>query len=106
MSNKRSNETLYRPPSQTIEGRENQLIALAVDLAEQKLRDGTASNQVILHYLKLATTREQVEREILERQKELITAKTESLNASKNLDEIYLNAINAMREYGGGGSDE
>lgn len=106
MSSRRAGEPLYRPPSQTIEGRENQLIARAVDLAEQKLIDGTASNQIILHYLKLATTREQIEREILERQKELITAKTESLVASRNLDDIYTEAIAAMREYSGGGSEE
>ena len=65
-------------PAITPEARENQMIALAVDLAEKQLIEGTASSQVITHYLKLATTKEKIEREILEKQKELIVAKTEN----------------------------
>ena len=63
-------------PALTPEARENQLIYLATELAEQQLRDGTASSQVITHYLKLGSSKEKIEKEILERQKELITAKT------------------------------
>ena len=77
-----------RRPAITPEGRENQLIALAVDLAEKQLREGTASAQVITHYLKLATTRERVEKEILEEQKELLKAKTEALKSQKRMDEL------------------
>ena len=79
------------------------MIALAVDLAEKQLREGTASAQVITHYLKLATTRERVEKEILEEQKELLKAKTEALKSQKRMDELYENAINAMRIYSGNG---
>lgn len=88
-------------PALTPEARENQLISLAVDLAEQQLRDGTASSQVITHYLKLGSTKERIEKEILEKQKELIVAKTESLHSQKRVDELYADAIAAMRSYSG-----
>lgn len=90
----------------TPEARENQLISLAVDLAEQQLRDGTASSQVITHYLKLGSTKERIEKEILERQKELITAKTEQLKSQKKVEELYMNALNAMKSYSGGGTGD
>ena len=92
-----------RRPAITPEGRENQLIGLAVDLAEKQLREGTASAQVITHYLKLGSTRERIEKEILEKQKELLKAKTDALNSQKRMDELYENAINAMRIYSGNG---
>lgn len=93
-------------PALTPEARENQLIYLATDLAEQQLRDGTASSQVITHYLKLGTTKERIEKEILEKQKELITAKTEALQSAKRIEELYANAISAMRRYSGNGESE
>ena len=88
----------------TPEARENQLISLAVDLAEQQLRDGTASSQVITHYLKLGSSKERIEKEILEKQRELIVAKTEQLHSQKRVEELYANALNAMKRYSGGGS--
>lgn len=88
-------------PAQSPEARENQLISLAVDLAEQQLRDGTASSQVITHYLKLGSTKERIEKEILEKQKELISAKTESLQSQKRVEELYANALTAMQTYSG-----
>lgn len=88
-------------PATTPEARENQLIALAVDLAEKQLIEGTASSQVITHYLKLGSTKEKIEREILEKQKMLIEAKTENLQSSKRIEELYVNAINAMKNYSG-----
>lgn len=90
------------------EMRENQLISLAVDLAEKQLREGTASSQVISHYLKLAAAKEKdkVELEILQRQKELISAKTEALHAQKRMDEMYANALSAMRSYSGSDEEE
>ena len=92
-------------PAISPEARENQMISLAEQLAEQQLRDGTASSQVITHYLKLGSTKERIEREILERQKELITAKTEALQSAKRVEELYANAIAAMKRYSGGGGD-
>jgi uncharacterized protein YcaQ len=88
-------------PALTPEAREDQLIALATNLAEQQLRDGTASSQVITHYLKLGTTRERLEREILKEQKEMIKAKAEALKSEKRVEELYAEALSAMRKYSG-----
>lgn len=85
----------------TPEAREKQLIGYAVDLAERQLIEGTASSQVITHYLKLASTREQIEKEILEKQKELISAKTESIKSAKKVEELYAEALGAMKRYSG-----
>lgn len=93
-------------PATTPEARENQLISLAVDLAEKQLLEGTASSQVITHYLKLGSTKERIEKEILEKQKELITARTEALQTSKRVEELYANAISAMKRYSGHGDVE
>lgn len=95
-----------RRPALTPEARENQMIALAVDLAEKQLIEGTASSQVITHFLKLATSKDRLEREILEKQKELISAKTENLQSSKRIEELYKNAIDAMKKYSGNNDDE
>lgn len=83
-------------------GREKQMVALAVDLAEQQLRDGTASAQVITHYLKLGTEREKLERAILKEQRDLITEKTKALKSAAHMEELYAQAIEAMKTYGGG----
>ena len=88
-------------PARTPEARENQMIALAVDLAEQQLRAGTASSQVITHYLKLGSTKERIEKEILEQQRDLISAKTEALKSQKRVEELYSDALEAMRSYSG-----
>lgn len=93
-------------PALSPEARENQLISLAVDLAEQQLRDGTASSQVITHYLKLGSTKERIEKEILEKQKKLIEAKTQSLQSAQRIEELYKNALDAMRKYSGRGSSD
>ena len=86
--------------------RELQMISLAVDLAEKQLMDGTASSQVITHYLKLGSSKERIEKEILERQKELITAKTESIKSQKRVEELYAEALKAMRIYNGQGTPD
>ena len=93
-------------PALTPDVRENQMIYLAIELAEQQLRDGSASSQVITHFLKLGSSKEKLEHEILEEQKKLITAKTEQLESAKRIEDLYADAINAMREYGGGGRSE
>ena len=93
-------------PALTPEARENQLISLAVDLAEQQLRDGTASSQVISHYLKLGSTRASLEKEKLERENELLRAKTENLESSKRIEELYKDALDAMKKYSGLGSSD
>ena len=88
-------------PAITPEARENQLISLAVDLAEKQLLEGTASSQVITHYLKLGSTKERIEKEILEKQKDLISAKTDMLKSAKNIEKLYKDAIDAMQMYSG-----
>ena len=103
---KASDSTKKMRPALTPEARENQLIYLAIDLAEQQLRDGTASSQVITHYLKLGSTKEKIEKEILEKQKDLLVAKTEALQSSKRIEELYSEAISAMKNYGGHSDEE
>ena len=93
-------------PAITPEAREDQMISYAIDLAEQQLLDGTASSQVITHYLKLGSTKERIEKEILEKQKELIEAKTQSLQSTKRIEELYENALNAMRNYSGSSNND
>ena len=90
-----------RAPAKTLEARENQLISLAVDLAEKQLSEGTASSQVITHYLKLGSTVERLEREKLARENELLKAKTESLKSGKNQEKLYIQALEAMARYAG-----
>lgn len=90
-------------PALTRDAKEKQMIYLAENLAEQQLREGTASSQVITHYLKLATERERLERVRLEKDIELSTAKAEALKSAKRVEELYINALNAMRNYSGQG---
>lgn len=88
-------------PAPTPEGRENQLIAAAVNLAEKQLLDGTASPSVITHYLRLASDKERLEREKLERENELLRAKAEAYESNRRTEEMYTKAIEAMRRYSG-----
>ena len=99
-------ETRKRRTAMSVEARENQMIALAVDLAEKHLTEGTASSQVITHYLKLGSTKERLEKEMMEEQKKLLKAKTEALESAAEIKELYENALSAMREYSGHGGDE
>lgn len=99
------NTTKMRP-ALTSDAKEKQMISLAEDLAEQQLRDGTASSQVITHYLKLATARERLEREKLEKENQLLIAKAEALQSAKRVEELYTNALNAMRNYSGQGDPD
>lgn len=93
-------------PALTPEARENQLISLAVDLAEQQLRDGTASSQVITHYLKLGSMREKLERDKLREEIQQTRAKTKALANAEEIKVLYENALKAMRNYGGYGEPD
>lgn len=93
-------------PAFTPEARENQLISLAVDLAEQQLRDGTASSQVIAHFLKQSTAKAQLELEKLRQENELMRAKTENLQSAKRVEELYTKALSAMKNYSGQGEPD
>lgn len=96
----------HGPPATTPEARESQLISLAIDLVEKRLIEGTASAQETTHFLKLATTKARLEKEILEKQRDLIVAKTVSLNSHEELKEMYKDALAAMRNYSGQGDDD
>lgn len=88
-------------PATTPEGRENEVISQAMDLAEQQIRNGTASSQVITHFLKLGSTREQLEQERLQHENELTKVKIEALESQKRVEELYREALDAMRSYSG-----
>lgn len=90
-----------RPPATTPQARENQLIALAIDEAEKQLRAGTASSQVITHFLKLGTVRESLEREKITHENELLKARSEAIASGARMEELYGKAIQAMRGYQG-----
>lgn len=102
-----SSSSPHRRPATTPEGRENQLISLAIDLVEKRLLEGTASSQETTHFLKLASSKSRLEIEKLRKENELITAKTEALQSAKRMEELYAEAIKAMQSYSGhGDSDE
>lgn len=88
-------------PALTPENDESQMISLAMDLVKRRLVEGTASSQETTHFLKLASTKARLEKEILEKQRDLITAKTEQLQSQKRMEELYSEAIAAMRRYSG-----
>lgn len=102
-STKSKSENLRTPmrPALTAEARENQMISLAVDLAEKQLREGTASSQVITHYLKLGSSREKIEQEIKAKEKELLVAKTDNIKKNINQEQLLEKALKAMRRYSG-----
>ena len=93
-------------PAITPEGREDQMIAYAIDLAEQQLRDGTASSQVITHYLKLGSMKERQERKKLEEEIKLLQAKTDAIKSEKERNELYGQVLEAFRRYSPHGAEE
>lgn len=95
-----------RRPALTPEARENQMISYAIDLAEKQLIEGTASSQVITHFLKLGSSKERIEKEILEKQKSLIEAKTKAYQSSDEIKVLYTEALKAMRTYSGQGDPD
>ena len=101
-SRKKASESApRRRPATTPEARENQMVSLAIGLAEKQLAEGTSSSQVITHYLKLASSREQLEKEKLARENELLKAKVENIHSSANVEALYKDALNAMKTYSG-----
>jgi hypothetical protein len=96
-----SNKRRHRRPATTEENRESQLVSLAIDLAERQLLEGTASSQVMTHYLKLGSTREKLEQERLRQENELLKSKIDMLSSAKRVEELYSAALDAMRSYSG-----
>ena len=96
-----------RRPALSPEARENQLISLAVDLVEKRLIEGTASAQETVHFLRLGSMKARTELDLLKEQSELLKAKTEAIRSAKRVEELYENALNAMKIYSGvGGADD
>ena len=94
------------PPATTPEARENQMIALAMDVVEKRLRNGTASSQETTHFLKLGSIKEKRELALLEQELQLKKAKTEAIQSAKRVEELYSKALDAMRSYSGSSGDE
>lgn len=93
-------------PAYTPEARESQMAALAMDLVEQRLRDGTASSQETTHFLKLVSSRAKLEQERLRLENELVAAKTKALANAEEIKTLYEDAIKAMRRYAGHGDED
>ena len=93
-------------PASTPEEREQQVISLAYDLAEQQIRNGTASSQVITHFLKRGSIQAELELEKLKKENALLEAKTEAIESAQRIEALYANAIEAMKKYRGNSEDE
>ena len=103
------NKTISKPngrSDRTPEGRENRLISLAMDVVEERMRNGTASAQEVVHFLKLGSIKSRTEVEKLELEKQLVQAKTENIKAQKEIAELYANAAAAMTKYRGEDTQE
>lgn len=97
---------LQAPPALTPAGREARMVAYAMDLAEEQLRNGTASSQVITHFLKLGLEERRLELERLENENQLLRAKADQIRSSKESKELYAEAIKAMLRYSANDRDE
>lgn len=95
-----------RRTAKTPEERENQMIAVAVDLTEQQMLDGTATSQQITHYLRLGSSREKLEQERLREENKLLRAKVEQIESGARIEDLYQGAIRAIRGYQGQDDDE
>ena len=104
MTERKKREPASKPrqaPATTLEGRERQMVALATDLAERQIRDGKASSQIISHYIRLGTVREELEREKLKSDNRLAQAKIEAIASGKRIEELYSEAMSAFKSYSG-----
>lgn len=103
----RTNRPRPGRPATTPEGRESQLVAKAYDLAERQIEEGTATAQVVVHFLRLGTQQAKLEQEKIKHENKLLEARADNLSSQANSEQLYKDAINAFRSYSGfGGSDE
>lgn len=93
------NSSARRPVPKTPEGREIVLQALAFDLAEKRLIDGSASSAEIVYLLKSSTTRERLEIKRLENENLLALAKVEQIRAQQGQSEMMEQALQAFSTY-------
>ena len=85
----------------SMEARENELISLAYDAAEKRIREGTATSQEIVHFLKLGSSTDRLQKELMESEMKLKDAKIQALESADHLEKIYSDAIEAMKRYSG-----
>lgn len=95
-----------RPQALTLRDREDELIDKATLEAERRIVSGKASDSLLIHYLKLGTTKNELEKQKLEAEVRLAESKTEAIEQSKKIEELYADAIKAMRTYTGQGYSE
>ena len=88
-------------PALTLEARQNQIVSKAINLAEKQIDEGTASSQVLTHFLKLGTVQAEVELEKLKQENELIKAKAEAIASAKRVEDLYAEAMMAFKSYSG-----
>lgn len=100
-----ANTKRRRSSAKTPESREKQLVNLAINLAEKQLEEGTATSQVITHFLKLGSIREELEREKIQKENELLKAKAEAIAGSQAVEKLIQDALDAMRSYSGHDED-
>ena len=92
-------------PAKSAKAREDQLIAMAYNRVEERIRNNQATGPELVHFLKMGSSKGRLENDILEKERELVAAKTEALRAQKKVEELYTQAIEAMKSYGGGSDD-
>ena len=95
------NDEPLPPPATTLEGREDQLIAAAMDLAEKRIRNETASAQEVVHFLRQATVRNQLEMEKIRHENLVLQSRVKEMESRKSTEELYRRALNAIRGYQG-----
>lgn len=96
-----TNDTEPILKSSTPEAMENEIIAMAYELAAQRIANGTATSAELVHFLKMGSQKDRLEKANLEKDLELKQAKTEALQSAKRVEELYTDAIEAMRSYAG-----
>ncbi len=92
-------------PALSEEAQEKRMIAAATNLAYEQIMNGTASSQVITHYLKLGTEKNRLEMEKLKAENDMLKAKTEAIQSVKRIEELYSDAMKAMSVYSGNSTD-
>lgn len=94
-------DTSRSKPARTPDARENQLISLAYDLAEQRLRDGTASSAEVVQLMKWGSKQSRLEQELNKTKIELMKAKKSALESSQRIEELFDSAMKQFRRYNG-----
>lgn len=105
-SHEGSTQKLQRTPPKTAQAREDQLIAMAYDRVEDRIRNNQATGPELVHFLKLGSSKGKLEKDILEQEKELVSAKTQSLRSQQSTEELYNKVLEAMKSYSGSDLNE